>query len=378
MTNKYLIFIIFIIFLPEFVISKNYLDCSVVLAGTSECNPYESKFLKAKSIQYDTDKKELIISKTMPVPEKFEMKIFSVEDLIEKYIKIEDPLRFQFLSKEKIEKSPNLDLNKKTNVLLKEKGKKIVIRYGKYKVSKGDSFHSIAKKFFMVPKELLRINLMDKKSKIKIGAKLRIPLEQKIINAIVSSEYTISSGDSLHSIARKFNIKSSELAKINGIESYTLIKVGKKLKLTFDNKLKKKSNVKNVKSNKVSKKKKRAILNKKLKRKGMKVVHVFGKRVLRVTATAYTSHANQTDSTPFLAAWNNNLRPGMKIIAVSRDMLTKYGMKNGTKVRIAGLSGYYEVRDKMNKRYTKRIDIYMGMDRRRALRWGRKSAMIYW
>lgn len=108
------------------------------------------------------------------------------------------------------------------------------------------------------------------------------------------------------------------------------------------------------------------------------MVHGFGKHKLRITATAYTSHRNQTDSTPFLAAWNNRLRPGMKIIAVSRDLLKQYGMKNGTKVRISGLQGYYSVRDKTNKRYRKRIDIYMGRDRRRALRWGRRSVVIYW
>ena len=108
------------------------------------------------------------------------------------------------------------------------------------------------------------------------------------------------------------------------------------------------------------------------------LIREYGKRKLRVTATAYTSHARQTDKTPFLAAWNNRLRPGMKAIAVSRDLLTKYGMRNGTKVRIGGLPGYYRVRDKMNKRYRKRIDIYMGLDRRRALRWGRRSVVIYW
>jgi 3D (Asp-Asp-Asp) domain-containing protein len=68
----------------------------------------------------------------------------------------------------------------------------------------------------------------------------------------------------------------------------------------------------------------------------------------------------------------------MKIIAVSRDMLTRYGLRNGSKVKIGGLSGYYTVRDKMNKRYRKRIDIYMGVNRRKALRWGRRSVMLYY
>ena len=44
----------------------------------------------------------------------------------------------------------------------------------------------------------------------------------------------------------------------------------------------------------------------------------------------------------------------MKAIAVSRDLLSVYGLRNGTKVRIAGLPGFYRVRDKMNKRYKKR------------------------
>ncbi len=35
------------------------------------------------------------------------------------------------------------------------------------------------------------------------------------------------------------------------------------------------------------------------------LIQEFGKRKLRVTATAYTSHKAQTDNTPFLAAWNN-------------------------------------------------------------------------
>ncbi len=101
-------------------------------------------------------------------------------------------------------------------------------------------------------------------------------------------------------------------------------------------------------------------------------------RSLRVTATAYTSHVNQTDSTPNIAAWGDRLKPGMKSIAVSRDLLKVYGLKRGQKVRIKGLKGEYRVLDKMNKRWKKKIDIYMGMDKRRAFKWGRRKVHIYW
>lgn len=102
------------------------------------------------------------------------------------------------------------------------------------------------------------------------------------------------------------------------------------------------------------------------------------KNSLRVTATAYTSHRAQTDSTPNIAAWNDRLRPGMKVIAVSRDLLKKYGLKRNSVVKIKGLPGTYRVLDKMNKRYTKRIDLYMGLDRRKALKWGKRRVTIYW
>ena len=97
----------------------------------------------------------------------------------------------------------------------------------------------------------------------------------------------------------------------------------------------------------------------------------------RVTATAYTSHTSQTDTTPFLAAWNNKLSPRRKSIAVSRDLLKK-GLGNGVRVRISGLRGIYRVRDKMNKRWKNKIDIYMGTNRKKALRWGRRKVTIRW
>jgi len=98
---------------------------------------------------------------------------------------------------------------------------------------------------------------------------------------------------------------------------------------------------------------------------------------LKVTATAYTSHPSETSGDPYLAAWNNRLTPGEKAIAVSRDLIG-LGLTNGTKVKIEGLPGTYTVRDKMNKRWRRRIDIYMGNDRERALEWGKQKVALSW
>ena len=98
---------------------------------------------------------------------------------------------------------------------------------------------------------------------------------------------------------------------------------------------------------------------------------------LEVTATAYTSSVGETDSTPTLAAWGDTLTPGMKAIAVSRDLIKK-GLTHGTEVTIEGFEGKYKVLDKMNKRWTKKIDIYMGLDRKKAIGWGKQQVIIHW
>ncbi|WP_201244696.1 3D domain-containing protein [Halochromatium salexigens] len=98
---------------------------------------------------------------------------------------------------------------------------------------------------------------------------------------------------------------------------------------------------------------------------------------LEVKATAYTSRPSETSGDPYLAAWNNRLTPGEKSIAVSRDLL-ELGLTNGAKVEIEGLPGVYTVRDKMNKRWTRRIDIYMGNDLERAREWGRREVVLHW
>lgn len=96
---------------------------------------------------------------------------------------------------------------------------------------------------------------------------------------------------------------------------------------------------------------------------------------MEVTATAYNSLAYQTSSEPNIGAFGDSLKPGMKCIAVSRNLLT-LGFKHNTKVTIEGLDGIYLVKDKMNKRWKDRIDIYMGEDIKAAKAWGSKKVTI--
>jgi LysM repeat protein len=255
---------------------------------------------------------------------------------------------------------------------LKHKEKKTVKEVGVYVIESGDSLSGIAEIFSMKTSELQKINDLKKDAKIRIGKKLLIPYPQERVDIIAKAEYVVKPGDNFGSIAHDFNLTSTEIIQFNKLKKNSTIRIGQTLRLPLPYKLAQAIRKKKLIAKREALKKKQA------KNKKTKMVKGFGKKKLRVTATAYSSHGNQTDKTPFLAAWNNRIRPGMKIIAVSRDMLTKYGLRNGSKVRIGGLKGYYTVRDKMNKRYKKRIDIYMGVNRRRALRWGRRSVILYY
>jgi 3D (Asp-Asp-Asp) domain-containing protein len=98
---------------------------------------------------------------------------------------------------------------------------------------------------------------------------------------------------------------------------------------------------------------------------------------LVVTATAYNAVPAQTDGDPEIAAWGDRLRPGMRVIAVSPDLLA-HGLVRNSRVRIEGLSGEYRVLDKMPRRWQRRIDIFMGVDIRAARSWGKRRVRIEW
>ena len=82
-----------------------------------------------------------------------------------------------------------------------------------------------------------------------------------------------------------------------------------------------------------------------------------------VTATIYHAVEEQTDSTPNITAsgYEINMADPLsdRIIAVSWDLENVYGFKMGDMVHVSGtgvLDGIWFVRDRMNKRFRKRID----------------------
>ena len=102
-----------------------------------------------------------------------------------------------------------------------------------------------------------------------------------------------------------------------------------------------------------------------------------GEQRLTVRATAFNSTRAQTDGRPLETACGDRLRPGDRIIAVSRD-LEQRGLVCGTEVEISGLEGPWTVGDRTARRHQQLIDIYMGRDVKAARKWGVQEVEISW
>jgi len=86
----------------------------------------------------------------------------------------------------------------------------------------------------------------------------------------------------------------------------------------------------------------------------------------KCTLTAYSADVNQTDSTPYQTALMERPVVG-GTVAVSHD-LKKY---LGNRIYISGY-GIFRVNDLMNKRYNKRIDLFV-KDKQTAINFGKKE-----
>ncbi|SHI59213.1 3D domain-containing protein [Halodesulfovibrio aestuarii] len=94
------------------------------------------------------------------------------------------------------------------------------------------------------------------------------------------------------------------------------------------------------------------------------------KRIVKVTA--YSPRSAETDSTPFITAYNTKVRPG--IIAVSRDLFAK-GWTFGKKVYIKSL-GIFTIEDLMAKRKKNQLDVFIP-ETTKALTFGRRNLEAY-
>lgn len=87
-----------------------------------------------------------------------------------------------------------------------------------YTVKRGESLHAIAAKYELSTSELARLNNISAKTMVQVGQTLSVP---KLTN-----NYTVKSGDTLTRLASKFGLSVNELAKLNQISPSSNVIIG--------------------------------------------------------------------------------------------------------------------------------------------------------
>ena len=102
-----------------------------------------------------------------------------------------------------------------------------------YVVKSGDSLYSIARKYNTTVDEIKRLNNLSS-NVLSIGQVLKIPSSSESSNTGsgtgTTNTYVVKSGDSLYSIARKYNTTVDELKRLNNLSS-NLLSIGQVLKI---------------------------------------------------------------------------------------------------------------------------------------------------
>jgi len=96
-----------------------------------------------------------------------------------------------------------------------------------YTVQSGDSLYSIARKFNTTVNDIKNLNNLTSNN-LSIGQILQIPSS---ITTSPNRTYTVQSGDSLYSIARKFNTTINDIKSLNNLTSNNL-SIGQILKIS--------------------------------------------------------------------------------------------------------------------------------------------------
>lgn len=96
-------------------------------------------------------------------------------------------------------------------------------------VAKGDTLYSLAKKYGVTVDEIRSANSMSGND-LYAGQKLTIPVKTQP-RQITYESYTVKAGDTLYSIARRYEISVEELREINGLSSSSVLKTAQKLKV---------------------------------------------------------------------------------------------------------------------------------------------------
>ena len=108
-----------------------------------------------------------------------------------------------------------------------------------YAVRRGDSLYSIAKRFNTTPQQLLLLNGLSASQSIYIGQQLKVKEDSRLssntqipqVSSVTGNVqyYTVKTGDSLFAIAQRFGTKPEVIQQLNGMSASANIYPGQRL-----------------------------------------------------------------------------------------------------------------------------------------------------
>lgn len=98
-----------------------------------------------------------------------------------------------------------------------------------YQVQRGDTLSSIAAESKITLAELIDLNNFSLSKALIAGESIKVPVKNTVPQA-----YTVKSGDSLTSVANKYNLTTNQIAELNGLRINAGLMVGQVLKLNDD------------------------------------------------------------------------------------------------------------------------------------------------
>lgn len=101
--------------------------------------------------------------------------------------------------------------------------------YQNYYVTKGDNLYAIAREYNTTVQELMKINNLTS-NLLSLGQVLKVPTTSVSPSTPTENTYTVKSGDTLYSIARKFGTTVTNIQNKNNLSGTTL-RLGQVLKI---------------------------------------------------------------------------------------------------------------------------------------------------
>ena len=110
-----------------------------------------------------------------------------------------------------------------------------------YKVKRGDTFSTIARKYRTTIAYLRDINDFARKKKLRVGKVIfvpdRTPLKEKRPELVQKKFHIVQKGDNIARIAKKYDVSIASLKKINKLKSKSKLRLGSKILLPENKKL---------------------------------------------------------------------------------------------------------------------------------------------